>query len=107
MMLNSVSRSLSDVGRKPSREGDLSCRPLYAPAITRMNAIGSSSSDLDETKPLLPGLEQLFHGGCARRLGLQPRTRFPLRQLDDLPVPDEIDQPERRHPGLPRAEEVA
>src|SRR4051812_49802949 len=34
-MLNSVSRSLSDVGRSPSHDGALRRRPLYVPAITR------------------------------------------------------------------------
>src|SRR3954467_8834406 len=35
-ILNSVSRSLSDVGRRPSQVGALSRRPLSVPAITRM-----------------------------------------------------------------------
>src|SRR5207247_7715517 len=40
-----------------------------------------------------------------RRL-VEPRDRFALRGVENLPVADEIHHAKRRHAGLPRAEEI-
>src|SRR5687768_16806817 len=57
--LNSVSRSLSEVGRSPSHVGGFRRLPFSRPAITRMRGPGrrvraAASSDLDEPKLILP-----------------------------------------------------
>ena len=38
-MLNKVSRSLSEVGRRPSHFGAFSVRPLFVPAMILMQAV--------------------------------------------------------------------
>src|SRR4051812_49291138 len=46
--LKSVSRSLSDVGRRPFQGGALSRRPLSVPAITRMEGTEMTESTVTE-----------------------------------------------------------
>src|SRR5438105_6140734 len=85
-MLNSVSRSLSDVGRTPSHAGALRRRPLSVPAITR-NAIWPSIGD-PERSPYL----------CDPPDPPNPlATRKGSPYLCDLPDPpdlSDLDQPE-------------
>src|SRR5262252_1133318 len=63
-MLNSVSRSLSDVGRKPSHVGAFRRRPLSVPAITRTRA--SKAGGTEETE----GTDQHGETEKQRRTGL-------------------------------------
>src|SRR5476649_2631012 len=120
-MLNSVSRSLSDVGRSPSHVGAFSRRPFNEPAITRIRFArlkGSrsygpappaphASSNLDELEALFPARQELVHArGVGQRLR-KPARGLLLRRVQHLAIADEIDHPERRQAGLARAEEIA
>src|SRR6187397_988625 len=84
--LNSVSRSLSDVGRNPSHAGDFSRRPFSDPAMMRM----LGSSDLDQFESRLPVLEQARHRRRRGGLGFEPLIRFALRELEHRMVPHQI-----------------
>src|SRR5580765_2041590 len=127
--LNSVSRSLSDVGRPPSQVGESRRRPFRVPAITRiesdylvMRRFGdispdrspshqfaelTDSLDLYQPESLLPALEHLRQRLSRRRGGFEPRVRFDFRAIEDRAIANEIDRSERRHARLARAEEVA
>src|SRR6266508_4647359 len=123
-MLNSVSRSLSDVGRSPSHVGAFSRRPLSDPAITRiayarLKPSRSDSRDLPdlpdphdlpdlyELEPLRPVREQPADRRRRRPRLLEPPRRLALRDFEQLVVAHEIDHAERRHARLARPEEIA
>src|SRR5262245_47725586 len=111
-ILNSVSRTLSDVGRRPSHLGVLSRRPFNEPAITRISYPTSPTappplSDLDQLEPLLPVRQQLVDRAGRRHGPIEPSRRFHLRPFEHIAIAKEIDQPEGRHAGLARAEEIA
>src|SRR5262245_36928022 len=93
-MLNSVSRSLSDVGLSPSHVGASSRRPLYEPAITRMSG-RAALPYFNQFELRLPAVEQA--GDCARaRHGRgEPGRRFVLRDLQHLAIAREIHDAER------------
>src|SRR5476649_2202735 len=109
-MLNSVSRSLSDVGRSPSHVGALRRRPFSDPAMTRNRLPDHQITqlpDLDEAEALFPARQELVH---ARRVGQrlrEPARGLLLRRVQHVAIADEIDHPERRQAGLARAEEIA
>src|SRR5438445_12742683 len=129
-MLNSVSRSLSDVGLSPSHVGAFRRRPFNDPAITRIIAARLKPSrytsrslpdppdlpdpsdppdlpDLNELEALLPAGQQLVDAGGARRERLKPARRLALRRVQHVAVTHEIDHAECRDAGLPRPDEIA
>src|SRR5262245_62633673 len=95
-ILNSVARSLSDVGRRPSHVGVLSRRPFNEPAITRIGYPTSPTRlpDLDQLEPLLPVRQQLVDRAGRRHGPLEPSGRFTLRPLEHVAIASQIDQPE-------------
>src|SRR5437867_12024765 len=63
-------------------------------------------SNFDQLEAGFPSLQQVLHRGGRRRRLVEPRDRFALRGVENLPVADEIHHAKRRHAGLPRAEEI-
>src|SRR5437762_460046 len=100
--LNSVSLSLSEVGRRPSQSGASSFLPFSDPAITLMKSPAAShqSGDLYQSESLFPRFQHFCEDGRRRRCRLDPRLGLALRAIENHPVADEIDRPERRHAGL-------
>src|SRR4051794_39049994 len=90
-MLNSVSRSLSEVGRSPSHVGALRRRPLSVPAITR--TLESSGTEAREERiqhgeteeQRTNGSAPIGLAGAAKRRRGPRRTRHePHRPIDRL-----------------------
>src|SRR5471030_1725367 len=117
-MLNSVSRSLSDVGRTPSHVGAFRRLPLSVPAITRIDDARLKPSrytppappdlpDLNQLESLLPARQQLVHTRGVRHRRGEPARRLALRGIQHVAVADEIDHPKGRHAGLARPEKIA
>src|SRR3954467_2114003 len=106
-MLNSVSRGLSDVGRRPSHAGVFSRLPFSVPAMTLIARLKLSccfpSSHFDQPESFFPVFDQLSDRRRARLCPVEPRGRLALRDVEHLAIAHEIDQTERRHPGLARA----
>src|SRR5438309_12048126 len=125
-MLNSVSRSLSDVGRSPSQVGAFSRRPFSDPAMTRISLPDLPAPPdlpgplalpdlpappdlphLDQLEALLPVNDQFLHGAGRRDRSIEPARSFRMRRRQEIAIADEIDQAKRRHAGLTRAEEIS
>ena len=107
-MLNSVSRSLSELGRSPAHVGALRRRPLNAPAITRMLMPGPSGlTDFDQTELLFPALlDELEQVTGETALGNDP-SRLAVRLLHDVAIADEVAGAQLGQTRLARPEEVA
>src|SRR5258705_13116986 len=121
-ILNSVSRSLSDVGRRPSHVGALRRRPLNRPAITRIaceprRPAGWRAqrafvaipplSNLYQPELLLPALLHELQELARQPALVHERPRLAVRGLHDVAVPHQVARAQLRQPRLPRAEEVA
>src|SRR5207248_7079911 len=92
-MLNSVSRSLSDVGRRPSHVGGSRRLPFRAPAITRIgstflhwrrphprrSAKALALPYFDQLEALFPILDQPADGRGAGLRRVEPCRRLALR----------------------------
>src|SRR3954469_16323001 len=102
--LNNVSRSRSDVGRSPSQVGECSRRPLSVPPTILIRR--GFSPDAHQPESLFPvGSHEAGQRGGLLRI-VEGDDRFAARRLHDLVIANEIAEPERRHTGLPGAEEI-
>src|SRR3954464_1856182 len=103
--LNNVSRSRSDVGRSPSHVGDCSRRPLSVPPTILIRRV--PLPDAHQPEPLFPlGPYEAGQRGRLLRI-VEGDDRFAPRRLHDLVIAYEIAEAERRHTGLPGAEEIS
>src|SRR6476646_11069969 len=108
-MLNSVSRSLSDVGRTPSQVGAFSRRPFNVPAITRNQLPNDQITqlpDLHEPESLFPSGDQAFDAGGVGKRRAEPPRRFLLRGIEHLAIADQINHAKGRQARLACAEEI-
>src|ERR1041384_960586 len=119
-MLKSVSRSLSDVGRRPGQSGLFKRRPLYRPPITRINhevhegreGLETQTwlwplTNFNQSKLILPALLHELQELARQAAGVHERARFPMRRFHHVAVAHEIAGSQLRQPRLPGAEEVA
>src|SRR5215212_8754108 len=83
-MLNIVSRSLSDVGRRPSHDGVCKRRPLYRPAITRTLA------HFDEAELFVPPLLHELQELTRQPTFVDERARFAMRGFHDVAVAHQV-----------------
>ena len=98
-MLKIVSRRLSAVGRSPFHDGALSRRTLNDPAITLMLKNGRIAilqfqpcplSNPNQFEPSLPIFQHLGHGRWRRPRGLEPGRRFPLREIEQIAIANQV-----------------